>query len=322
MAVPQQPFRSRRLKHFVLLVSLFSGACSAHAGAHRVSAAEPLALSPAAQPLFFLAPMADKRKFNAIHKTRSRYEDVEIEAADLTLTAGAWVKPYGDVAFLWHRQLSRGLAVAGLGVSAAAEPLDGAAALSAAGDSGAKLLLSGRLDILEIKKRGADFTGTNFTGTNYPLRLKARVKAVEVSSGRTVLDKDFEFKRRFFDPTRMGAPDHTTFPGFFLVGLEDAAAKLADWDELRALAGLPPVTPTPTATSTPLAVPPTPGPSPTVAPTPLPTVDASPYWVNPKTGAKVDPSWNFDPSDGTPRKDFILRQPAAKPTPERLSAPR
>jgi hypothetical protein len=75
-----------------------------------------------------------------------------------------------------------------------------------------------------------------------------------------------------------------------------------------------------------MSTPPTPGPSPTAGakatPTPLPTPDGQPYWVNPKTGKKVDPKWNFDPEDGTPRKDFVLRQPEAHPTPTRQLAPR
>jgi hypothetical protein len=72
-----------------------------------------------------------------------------------------------------------------------------------------------------------------------------------------------------------------------------------------------------------MTTPPTAGPSPTPAatltPSAEPTPDLNPYWVNPKTGKKVDPSWNFDPEDGTPRKDFILRQPTPKPTPSRRS---
>jgi hypothetical protein len=45
---------------------------------------------------------------------------------------------------------------------------------------------------------------------------------------------------------------------------------------------------------------------------PTATPDEGPYWINPKTGKKVDPNWNFDPADGTPRSQFILKQPEKK----------
>lgn len=313
------------MRPYWLFALVFLSACGGHAGPHRLAPAAPLAISPSAAPLFYVVPFSDRRSFKGLYKGRSPYEDVNIAAEGITLSSRAWQdQPYGSVALLWHRQLAQSLHDAGLAVAVADEPIeDESVALSQAGDKGAKYLLSGRIQKLEIGKKGADdLMGTNFSGTNYPMLLTARLKAVEVASGQAPVSKDWTYKRVFYDPTRLGAPDYKTFPSFFLVGLKDATVKLAQSDELRGLAGLPPVTPTSTPTPTPLAVPPTPGPSPTPMPTVEPTPDLGPHWVNPKTGKKVDPNWNFDPEDGTPRKDFILRQPTPKPTPARVTAPR
>lgn len=310
-----------------LLIAAFTllSACGGHAGPFRLAPAEPVGLSPTAAPIFYLAPFKDSRRQKELYRGRSTYESVAVEAQGLSLSSQAWQqRPYGGVALLWHRQLAQTLAASGVGIAVAEEPVaDEAAALRQAGDAGAKYLVSGALHRGEIGKKGADgLLSTNFTGTYYPMLIQARVRVIEVASGQAALDKPWTYERRFFDPTRLGAPDHQTFPGFFLAGLRDATQRLTGDAELRALAGLAPFTPTPTPTSTALAVPPTPGPTPTAAPTPVPTPDDKPQWVNPKTGKKVDPSWNFDPEDGTPRKEFILRQPTPRPTPARVTAPR
>jgi hypothetical protein len=246
-----------------------------------------------------------------------------VEAEGLSRGAQAWqARDYGAFSFLWHRQLQAAFAGGEIRTAASQEPLDDAAALAAAKDAGAKVLLSGELEQGQIDKRGADeFLNTNFGGTNYTLRMKSKLRALDVASGKPVPVKDWSYSRVFFDPTRLGSPDYKTFPSFFVVGLKSAAEDFSGQKELRSLAGLPELTPTPTITPTPMTTPPTPGPSPTPAatftPVPEPTPDFQPYWANPKTGKKVNPDWNFDPEDGTPRKDFVLRQPAPKPTPIR-----
>jgi hypothetical protein len=314
------------LKRLMLVATFFLSACGGHAGPFRVMPLEALSPDPQAQALFYVVPFEDRRKQAAIHLARSRYENVLVEAVGLSLTAQAWQqRPYGGMALLWHRQLAQALAATDAGARASDEPVpDEAAALRLAGDAGARYVILGRLTRLEIDKKGADpLMGTAFSGMNYPMTVEARVKVLEVASGQLSLDKPWTYQRRFYDPTRMGAPNHKTFPGFFSVGIQDAAAKLAGWDELRAVAGLAAFTPTPTPTLTPLTAPPTPGPSPTPIATAVPTPDTGPYWVNPKTGKRVDPDWNFDPADGTPRKEFILRQaPEAKPTPVRPTGAR
>lgn len=308
------------MRRLLIAATVLLSACGGHAGPYRIAPAEPVQLSPTAAPVFFIAPFSDHRSEPALYKGRSRYEDVLVEADGITQTAAVWQdRPWGSLAWLWHRQFVRSMAGSGVDVSAAELPTeDESALLTRAGEAGAKYLLSGRIEKAEIGKKGADdFLGTNFSGTNYPMQLKAHLRVVEVASGQPALDKDWTYERRFFDPTRMGAPDRQTFPSFFLVGLQDAAQKLSGLGELRALAGLPAYTPTPTPTVTPMVTPPTPGPSPTPEPTAVPTPDEGPQWINPKTGHKVDPAWNFDPEDGTPRDQFILRQPTPRPTPVR-----
>lgn len=313
------------MKRLPLLACLFLSACGGHAGPYRIAPVEPTALSPSAAPVFYVVPFQDKRHQSALYTGRSRYEDVLVEAQGITAAAKAWQsRPWGSVAWLWHRAFVKAMAGSGADVAAATDPIeDDAVALKQASAAGAKYLLSGRIDRLEIGKVGADdLLNTNFSGTNYPMHMEVRLRVLKVPDGQPALDKPWTYDRRFFDPTRLGSPDQQTFPSFFLVGLQDASLKLSGQADLRTLAGLPAYTATPTPTLTPMAIPPTPGPSPTPAPTAAPTPDDQPYWVNPKTGHKVDPAWNFDPEDGTPRDAFILRQPTPRPTPVRPTAPR
>jgi hypothetical protein len=318
------------LKRLLCLLSLGLSACGAHAGAFRMAPVAPVALSPSAAPVFYLLPLQDHRRQREIWRGRSRYEDVTVEAEGLSLSAKAWQgRDYGSLPLLWHRQAGQALAEqSDYPVAVAADPAaDQAAALSAAAQAGAKYLLRGDIVTGQMDKRGADmFFHTNVSGTNYIFQMKLQLKAVDVATGKQALDKPWSFERTFYDPTMLGSADYNTFPPFFALGLQDAAQHLPGSTDLRQLAGLPALTATPTATPTPMTTPPTPGPSPTAGakatPTPLPTPDGQPYWVNPKTGKKVDPKWNFDPEDGTPRKDFVLRQPEAHPTPTRQLAPR
>lgn len=308
----------------LIALALFLHACGGHAGPFRMQPATALEPRPEAEPFFYTVPFEDRRTRTEIHRARIRYESVSVEAEGLSLTAAWQKRPYGGMALLWHRQWSQALAATEAGAAAAQDPvLDGTQALRLAGEAGARYLVSGRLEKLEIGKKGADqLVGTAFSGMHYPMELRARVRVKEVASGQVVLDKLWTYRRLFYDPTRMGAPDHQTFPSFFGVGLKDASEKLAGWDELRTAVNLPTYTRTPTPTATPLTEPSTPGSTPTPAPTPVPTPDEGPYWVNPKSGKRVDPAWNFDPEDGTPRKEFILRQPTPRPTPVRPTAPR
>jgi len=167
-------------------------------------------------------------------------------------------------------------------------------------------LVSGELKRFEFEKHGADLMGTSFTGTNYELYVQVDYTVRDLLRGEPVYTHKMVTKHVYYDPKRLGNDDSKTYPVFFVAGLEEAAFNVSAQPELRALVGLAPFTPTPSATRTQQAVAPPAGAEPTA--TVEPTPDKAPYWVNPKTGNKVDPSWNFDPADGTPRKDFILRQ--------------
>jgi hypothetical protein len=290
---------------------------------------EALSVSPAAelQPLsptavaaslpapqrVFLVPFKDKRKSPYIYKGRAEYENVMLDASGRTTLAKSWQSlPMGDLSFLWHRQLAVELAKAGYDVSASAEPMEGEAALKAAKEAGAGLLLQGDLRKMGITKHGADLLfGTNYSGTNYTFYSTNEIKLKSVDSAAEKAKSTIDFEEVFLNEEHLGAADRGTFPVYFVMGLPHAARGVADDSALRKAVGLPTCTATPTVTPTPF---PTKrgSPMPTsiaapAGPTPTATPDNMPYWYNPKTGKRVDPNWNFDPADGTPRKDFILR---------------
>jgi hypothetical protein len=267
----------------------------------------------------YLLPFQDKRREKAVWKGRSIYENVVMEPVGVTLQAKAWRnKPYSDMSFLWHRQFAYSLGQSGYSVLPAELPMSEAEGLALAKNSGAKLLLNGTILQLAISKRGADdFLGTNFSGTNYFMDVELKLRLIEVGSGRVLQERNLKARRKFYDPTRLGSNDRDTFPRYFGTGLPDLAMNVAGDVDLRNALGLPTFTPTATATQTPEAVKQPEG----SAPTPLPTAtpDQGPYWINPKTGERVDPNWNFDPKDGTPRDKFVLRQATAVPTPSRAT---
>jgi hypothetical protein len=314
------------MKAACICLGLLAAALRAQAAVFWVApqpAPGPAALSGSAAarsgPRIFLAPFKDVRRQRDLWKGTSNLDSIRVSAQDLSLQAGAWGSwDYSDTSFLWHRQLGQTLVAAGFTLAAAVGPQPAKEAQTAAGLSGCAYILDGALKRLDIGKRGSDeFVGTNFSGTNYTFILEARLQVRGLSASAAVLSKDLVFKHVYHDPTSMGSQDRDTFPRYFLAGLEAAAQNLSEDKDLRVLAGLPALAPTPTAAPTPPPVPvatapaqltPAPAPSPTATPTDL---DQGPYWVNPKTGKRVDPAWNFDPMDGTPRKDFVLRQTSA-----------
>lgn len=269
------------------------------------------ATATAEAPLFYLQPFADKRRGYQIYQGKSNYDSIRIQAQGITAEAKAWSeKPFGDMAFLWHRQAGQALAKSGLSVVAPQDPGTDELGAALAMAAGARYLITGELKRFEFEKHGADLLGTSFTGTNYELYVQIRYTVKDLLRGEPVFTHKMEYKHVYYDPKRLGNDDSKTYPGFFVAGLEEAAFNLSAQEGLRALSGLAPFTPTPTPTRTSQAVAPADHAEPTA--TVEPTPDNAPYWANPKTGAKVDPNWNFDPSDGTPRKDFILRKPEAK----------
>ena len=316
------------MRFALILLSLLS-ASGAEGATYLVAPAPALEPAPASatasagqgsRSVLVLVPFEDRRRQKELWKGSANFEAVQVEAAGLTLEAKGWRGgKFGSVSLLWHRQLGQALAQAGYAVSEADQPAEGAGAgESGAGGQGTSFQLGGELKRLDIAKRGSDgFLGTNFSGTDYTFSLAAHVTVKELATGRGSMDRNWAYTRVFHDPTSMGSSDQDTFPGYFLLGIQEASRRLADDGALRVLAGLPTctVTPTPTPTANPKLVTPTPAaPSaPAVlgnaTATPQPP-DDQPYWVNPRTGKRVDHAWNFDPMDGTPRKDFVLRLPS------------
>ena len=274
-------------------------------------------LTPTQELGLYLLPFEDHRQEKALWSGRSIYEAVVMEPIGSTLLAQAWhTRPFSDSSFLWHRQFAYSLAQSGVSVLAAALPVTEEEGLSQAKESGAKLMLKGSLVQLNMSKRGADdFIGTNFTGTNYFLNLELKLRLIDVSSGKVLQERSLKAQRKFYDPKRLGSEDRDTFPRYFGTGLPELAMTVAGDTALRGALGLPTFTATPTTTQTPEAQKAAAG-SP-ATPEPTATPDLGPYWVNPKTGERVDPNWNFDPKDGTPRDKFVLRQPALVTTPSR-----
>jgi hypothetical protein len=278
------------------------------------------AVSPEAAPRFYLAPLKDKRGTQEVWSGHGYYDRVLMEPAGATLMAKAWgQRPYSAISYLFQRQLAYALGSAGYRVTMAEEPfVDDAAALVAAHLAGAQYLIQGQLKRLNLYKRGADaFLGTDLSGNNYTMNLDLDLQVLKVENAQKLLEEPLSFQRVFCDPTRLGSDDSVTFPRYFALGLPALALRVTDDAKLRQLAGLPTVTPSPTQGSAPEA-------SAAPAPSPLPTAtpDMGPYWVNPKTGKAVDPSWNFDPSDGTPRDKFVLHQGDPLPTTTQVPEPK
>lgn len=267
----------------------------------------------------YWVPLQDKRRDPQIHTGRSTYESVFIEAAGSTLLAAAWhPRPYGDMAYLVHRQLSYALASSGYRLLGADLPVaDEKQALLDAKQAGAQVLVSGQFKRLVVGKKGADnVIGTNFTGTDFTLYWELTLRLVAVDTGQLIKERQLNLTRNFFDPKMLGSEDRDTYPRYFATGLPDLALQVAGDLDLRQAAGLPTFTATPTKTATPEVFAPKTGDAPTPVPTTTP--DAGPYWINPKSGERMDPDWKFDPKDGTPRDKFILRQQTT-PTAKRVT---
>jgi hypothetical protein len=250
--------------------------------------------APAALARMELAPFTDDRRRKELWKGDGKFDIVGVEAEGLSTQAEAWDQDdYASMSFLWQRQLGQALDRAGFAVVEAPAPAPSSGAQEAeARGRGARYLLGGEIRSLSIRKVGADSVfETTFSGVNYFYSMEARVVVKDLLSGAVVLDRDWSDAHGFHDPTPMGRRDAVAFPQYFLSGLARSAVDLARSGDLRAVGGLPPVA------------------TPTPSPTPWPD-DGKPYWVHPKTGKRMDPSWNFDPSDGTPREDFVRRRPA------------
>lgn len=305
-------------RSILLTLTLFIGAC-AHSGPFVLEPVaplrEPAADGGAPQPLFFLQPFKDQRIQRPIFQGRERYFAIKVEAAGLSTSAKAWRDhAYQDASLLWHRSLGQAMAASGLTVAAAAQPGQPAPA-------DARYVVSGTLRQMDFKKQGHDAVfGTTFSGTDYIFQMQADLQVDAVGATAPALKRRWTFKHAYYDPKRLGSSDADRVPGFFVAGLRDASADLAGQDDLRILAGLAPYTPTPTPTETPQMKAPTPGAA-VIVVTPTETPDSGAHWYNPKTGHRVDPSWNFDPEDGTPRRDFVLRGAPAKPAPTAVPTP-
>lgn len=280
-------FRSTRqsLRRAALSALLLFSSAGAQAYTYEVAAAP--ALTPTSGTArVYLAPFKDSRRQRDLWKGNSRVEFVAVEAEDLSGQAKAWSAwDYADLSFLWQRQLGQALAGAGFAVAEAPAPLPEAKLEQEAHVCGASYLLDGEIVRLDIGKRGSDgLLGTNFSGTDYTFTLESHLRVEDLASGKTLLDKVFPYTQVFHDATRLGRRDRDTFPVYFTQGLGQAAGALSQDLDLRAATGL-----SESAISAALE---------------------QAFWVNPHTGKRMDPSWNFDPADGTPRKDFVLRKPS------------
>jgi len=248
--------------------------------------------SAAAYAPLALSAWRDTRRHKELWQGMERARTVFIEARGLSLEARAWDSDdYGPISFLWQRQLACALADAGFSVAAAGPATSTAALQATARDAGRRLLLDGEIRSLGFLRRGADTVGTTFSGVNYTFTIAAALTAQDLGAGKPALARDWTFSHTFYDGAAFGSEDSRTFPVYTAAGLSLAAQALACDPDLRALAGLAPCAP------------------PAPAPASIPAAGAAPgtgYWANPKTGAQVDPAWNFDPYDGTPRKDFVF----------------
>jgi hypothetical protein len=294
------------------LAFLFLAGCG-RAGNFLIEAAPEPAGKGASPKRLLVAPFKDARLYRFIYGGKNGWDEVVVDAAGKTTMAKAWSGlKKGDLSYLWQRQLAYQLDDMGFSLSRAAEPLSQPEALSLAAQVQANYVLSGEIRKMGVDKHGADFLlGTNISGTNYSFRSLTHFDVLDAATGKPALSKDFKFEQVFLKKDFLGASDRETFPAYFNAGLAAAAQSVASDPDLRTLAGLPTLVPTPTPTFTPLVKPTaTPGPAlKVVTPTPVPTA-SGPYWVNPKTGKRMDPSWKFDPEDGTPRSQFILHDPS------------
>jgi hypothetical protein len=267
------------------------------------SAPFPKALTASGQILtepLFLAAFADRRPNSAIYRGRAIYEEIRVDAAERPTLASSWTKlPEGDLSYLWHRELAYQLALAGFDrLSASAENLDAAQSLAAARQAGASVLLEGAILHFEIRTRGADkLMGTNFSGTNYKLSCETEMSLKHVSDGKELFKKRSNFETSFYNDEALGSNDSDLIPAYFALGLEAAATALSKDSDLRHALGLAILSPSGERPST------------TTLNGTSPSAGTGFYWVNPKTAKRMDPLWNFDPADGTPRKDFVLRRP-------------
>lgn len=297
---------------FFLLVLVLSNGCG-HAGTYLIEAApEPQGKSTIEAERIFVAPFKDARRNRDLYKGRAEWEAVYVDVAGSTLLASAWRNlKSGDISYLWHRQLAYQLSDQGYAVSAAAQPLTQNQAVEAAKLGGSDLVMEGEIKKLYIDKRGADmFLGTNLSGTNYNFKSQASVRLKEAGTGKVKFSKEVTYEHIFYSKDMLGSEDRETFPVYFATGLIGATRAFGEDPDLRKAAGVPTCTVTPTATITPEIKQAKPGEPATVAvatPTPIP---AGPYWINPKTDKRMNPDWKFDPEDGTPRSEFILRNPS------------
>jgi len=303
----------KHLLLWALSVSLLP-AC-AKSSAYRIEAAPDFVADPASPApsgkLIYLSPFDDNRPDKEIFKSRAKYDSVLIETGGNSLLARSWQElRLGDISYLFHRQLAYEMGAAGYRVMAAAEPESKEDSLAHATSAGAKVLLRGRLRQLKIGRRGADpVFGTSFTGMFYPLTFEAFPEIYDVQGNTLLWAQKIAFKREFYNPKRMGSLNYETFPQYFVRALPETARQISSNHELRAIAGLPALTPTPSYTPTAEVTPPqalakgqTAPPTPTITPTP-----EMEYWVCPKDGKRMEPVWEICPFDGTKRKDFILK---------------
>jgi len=265
--------------------------------------ASPVANPVSGSAFVYLEPFEDRRRVKDLWRGDGHFDRVAVEAKDLSVQAQAWQEDaYASMSFLWHRQVAQALTVAGFSVAVAPTPATDIQMQKAQARSrSARYLFNGKIQGLSISKRGADgLFGTTISGMNYIFSMQAHVTVTDLATDKALVDKDWSYLQTFHDPTRFGRRDRETFPVYFQSGLEQAAHNLAQDPDIRSAVGLP-------GTVAPSNLNPE---SATVTPS---LDDRRPYWTNPKTGKRMDPAWNFDPADGTPRKDFVLHQPGPHP---------
>ncbi len=234
----------------------------------------PAAVTPA--PVLVLEPFRDARRNRDLWDGPTRFDRVGVTAVGLDAQDPAWrAADYGSASFLWERALGRALDAQGLPVFEAPP--------GARPGVGARGVLDGRITRLEVRKRGDDpVFGTDVNGDDYVFILDLDLGLRPLAPGFRGASQSWEFSHTFHDPTRFGRAPKDTFPGYFAQGLSLAADSLAK--ALAAFEG-------------------------TAAPG-----GWEEYWINPRSRRRMDPTWNFDPSDGTPRSRFVeARGPAGIP---------
>ncbi len=303
----------KQLAMFAL--SLFLLPACAKSSAYRIEAAPDFdsssAVLPASGKLIYLSPFKDNRPDREIFKGRAKYDQILIETAGNSQLAKSWQDlKVGDISYLFHRQLAYELGASGYRVMAAAEPETLEISMAHALSAGAKVLLRGRVRQFKMGRKGADpIFGTSFNGTLYPLTFEAYPEIYDVIGNTLVWSQKVTYKKEYYNSKRLGAYNAETFPQYFVRGLPEAVHEIAAHAELRAVAGLPALTPTPTVTATAEAARPV-APAKGETAIPTPTLTATPemeYWVCPKDAKRMDPAWEICPFDGTKRKEFILK---------------